>query len=201
MHETVAHEEWKDMEQIWAQSNPGGPDVNAILRYVAERAERFDRSVRWRNARELLGGLLGLACLVPFLMGIDNVIKLAFGVSMAILLVGVCGYLTIKGRSGPPIDPSTSLPEYRAALERKFERQIRTLSRAKYWFLVPVLATSAATLWVYVSGGRVTESFYLFPLVVAGGLVAWWVNDAIAVRKVRRDWEQIRRALDDGELP
>ena len=195
------NEEWKDMQQIWAQNNPGAPDANEVLRHVARRSARFDRGVRWRNAREWLGGLAGLAMIASLAGRVETVVEVAFLASMALLLIAVCGHLWVTGRAGAPANPALSRERYREMTERKFARQIRTMEAAKYWFLVPLGVTGAATAWTYLYGKPGGEDWLYFPLIVVGALIAWWSNEACGVRKARREWEQIRRALDDGEIP
>jgi hypothetical protein len=75
------------------------------------------------------------------------------------------------------------------------------LRGAKFWFLIPLLATGGATAWTYLRGAPGKEDWIYFPLILAGAALAWWLNDACAVRGVEREWEKVRRALDDGEMP
>ena len=118
---------------------------------------------------------------------------------MAILVVGMCVHLWLRGRSAGPADPALSRDRYRATLEREFDKQIRMLTLARYWFLVPLAVTGAATAWAYLYGAPAEKDWFYFPLICVGTAFAWWANNRGA-KTIRRDWEKIRRALDDGEM-
>ncbi len=192
--------EWEDMQGIWTQTNPAGPDINEILNYVIKQSEGFDRKVHWRNRREWIGGGIGLALMAALMSKFQSTVEIAFGISMAVLVVGICLHLWLQGRSEGPVDPSQSRPRYRAALERKFNKQIRMLRKATYWFLIPVFVTGSATAWSYLGGSPGDADLLYFPVILAGTILAWWANNVAGVKSIRSEWEKVRRALDDGEI-
>ena len=187
------------MQQVWTQQNPGEPDVEKVMRFVADKSAKFDRGVRWRNLREWLGGLAGLAMILYSFRHFQTVVELTFLCSMGVLLVAVCAHLWLKGRVGETVDPALDRERYRDSMERKFSRQIRMLLAVKYWFLVPLTAIGLATAWTYLRGTPGEDDWFYFPLILVGALLAWWANDC-AVRGARREWDRIREAIDDGRI-
>jgi len=195
------NKEWKEMQHIWEQANPGGPDADGILSYVVTRAEKFDRRIRWEHRLGWSAAAVGLACVVELMSRVEGSVEVAFGLSMAAFLVGLTVHLWLKGRSKEPVDRSLSRPYFRATLEKKFNTQIRLLRATKYWFVLPLIATGCTTVWAYLTGHAEENDWLFFPVMLLGTAFAWWFNEACAVKGMRKDWEELRRALDDGELP
>ena len=187
------------MQDIWVQTNPGGANVDQILAYVMKRSEHFDRKIRRRNRREWIGGIVGLVAMAACMAMFESMVEITFGVSMTALVLGICLHLWFEGRSGGAVDPSLSRPLYRAALERKFHRQVRMLRNATYWFLLPLFATGSATVWAYQNDRAGEADWLYFALVLAGALIAWYANNVRGAKCIRSDWEKVRRALDDGK--
>lgn len=195
------NEEWKEMEYVWKQSNPAAPDVDGILEFVTTSAAKFDRNMRWRNLREWIAGALGGGFLLFFLNRFDSPVAFAFALGMLVNVGGVCLLLLLKGRSEGEVDASLSRTEYRRALEEKYARQIRVLRNVKYLFLPPVLLTGGALAWSYAAGSPDASGWYYFVLLCIGSAFAVWLNEGPGVAQIRGEWEQVRRALDDGEIP
>jgi hypothetical protein len=193
------NEEWKQMQDIWAETNPGGPDVDEILAYVVKRAEKFDRKIRWRNRREWISGVVGLAVLAGFMSLFESTVEIAFGISMAVLVAGLDVHRWLMGRSEGKVDPSLSRPRYRAAMEEKYGKQIRMVRNAMYWFLIPVLVTGGTTAWSQLNGSPGGRDLYYFSMTLVVAALAWWANNIAGVKAIRGEWEKVRRALDDGE--
>ena len=195
------NKEWKEMQDIWAHTNPVGPDVDEVLSYVVTRSEEFDRKIRWRNRREWIAGTVGLVFIAGLMSLFESTVEIAFGVSIAALVVGLCLHLWLKGRAEGPVDPSLSRPRYRATLEKRFSKQIRMLRCAAYWFLLPVFVTGGATVWSYLSGSQGKADWFYCFLILTVAVTGWWANNIDGVKAIRSEWEKVRRALDDGETP
>lgn len=194
------NEEWKQMQELWAQSHPGRPAVDEVLSYVAGRTQEFDRKIIWRNRREWFGGLAGIVGLYIYMNMVETAVEFVFGISMGVLVIGVCVHMWRSGRAGAPVDPSLSRTQFRESMQEKFERQIRLLRAVKIWFLIPLTATGAVTAWVYRTGEIAPKDWFYFPLILTGAIIAWFANEWAGEKSVRDDWEKVRRALDDGEL-
>jgi hypothetical protein len=194
------NKEWKEMQDTWARTNSGGPDVDEILTYVVKRSEKFDRGIRWENRIEWLGTLVGLVFVVKLMSMVESPVEIAFGISIGAFLVGLKLHYWLKGYSKWQVDPSLSRPLYRATLEKKFNKQIRLMRNAKYWFVLPLVVTGSTTAWAYLLGDPAEMDWFFFPLILVGTMLSWWAIEAGAVKSVRSDWEKVRRALDDGEM-
>lgn len=192
-------QEWKQMQNIWAQSDPAGPDVDGVLSYVLGRSQEFDRKVRLRNRVEWGGGIFGIVFLAVYLRIAETPVEFVFGLSMGFLVVAMCLHMRKSGAPGPEANPALSREQFRIELERKYARQIEFLGKATYWFLIPLLATAATTAWAYWSGVAEPKDALYAPLLLVGTGFAWFANRA-AVTAARREWDQVRRALEDGRV-
>lgn len=195
------NQEWKDMQTMWEQTNPDGPNADEILRYVVMRAEKFDHWIRWQHRMGWLGAAVGIAGVAKLLSKVESPVEFTFGVSMTAFLVGMTMHIWLRGRFKEPVDRSLSRPIFRATLEKKFASQIHILRMTKYWFALPLIATGGITVCVLLAGTAGWKDLFFFPLILAGTALAWWFNEAVAVKGIHNEWDKIRRALDDGELP
>ena len=188
------------MQEIWAQTNPGGAAVEDVLRFVTERAGKFDRQIRRRNVVEWIGGVVGTAGVAYFLNMTESAVEMAFGLSMGAFMIAVCVFLWLKGRVDGAADPALSRPLYRAALERKYAKQVELLQGVKFWFLLPILATGGVTARTYLAGEPGKMDWFYLPLILVGFSLTIYLNDVVAVGQVREEWDRVRRALDDGDV-
>lgn len=186
------------MQEIWAQAGPGGANIEQVLRFVTEKSARFDGEVRRRNIREWIGGVVGVGMIAYYLTMAETPVEAVFGLSMGVFIIAVCVLLWRKGRSDGPVDPSLSRPQYRAAVEEKFKKQIRVISSVKYWFAIPLLSTAAATIWVNVAGSPGPKDFFYLPLLTVG-LAAITYFNGVAVKQANRQLARLQQALDESE--
>lgn len=133
-------EPWDDLRQLW-QTAPDPADLAHLDRAAAlasrRRDERFERTIRWRNAREML------ACAVLVASGLWEalrpgpwLLRLGF-LLMAAAGVWIARWMLTAGSSLPPPDPAASTSAHLAHESAQLERQIDLLGRVRSHYLAP----------------------------------------------------------------
>lgn len=124
------------VQQIW-QSQPVAV-TKMSLTEIRRRADKFERRVWWRNAREYVAGLIGVALWGSFFLKTH---ELPFRVAYGLFIAGIIWILIqlhrkASARSVPlEADTATSLRLYRAELERQRD----VLKNVWLWYLAPLV--------------------------------------------------------------
>jgi hypothetical protein len=186
-----------NLEDLWKtqplQQPVRGDEMRSI---VLKKISAFDRTIRMRNTREVVGAV-AVAVYFLFLASVHrNAIEL---VGNLIVVAGALWIIYYIRRHGAgPLEPAPDQPveSFRRALALKYEHQIRLLRRAKFWYLLPIyvglLTGSAGLLLEQAKTRPLTWIDALSPLIytlIFAGL--WWVNEVYAVRKLERSRTQI----------
>jgi hypothetical protein len=193
-----------DLENLWKTQPLETPIKGEEMRSVVlKKISAFDRTIRMRNMREVVGAV-AVAVFFLFLASVHrNAIEL---VGNLIVVAGALWIIYYIRRHGAgPLEPAPDQPveSFRRALALKYEHQIRLLREAKFWYLLPIyvgLLTGAIGLLLEQAKARPLMWFDglppLFYTLIFAGL--WWVNEVYAVRKLERSRTQILSGLDDA---
>lgn len=200
------NKEWEDMKEVWMVDDPQAPSVSEVLQFVRARSDRFDKRIKWRNLREWAACLFILAVVGYRLPHADDTADLILGFSLAFYAIVVAAGLWFTGRSTSRPDPALSRNAYRDALEEKFAKQIRLAKNLKYWYILPLPVFTAIHRGVKIVeaqevGDSIGRHILTFVVVCAFCIFVWWRNESRGVRLLQKEWDQIRRALDEGALP
>lgn len=85
--------------------------------------------------------------------------------------------------------PDQSLASYRAELLDRYDRQIRLLKTAKYWYVLPFWL---GMMLLEFSRSTHDISFFAGVTFMTGILaVVWWLNEGPGVRHLRRKREEL----------
>jgi hypothetical protein len=126
----------KELQKMWQESTYSQPgDPSEVARRIADRVLQFDRNIFWRNLREYAAGWV---MMIVFAYGAvfnhGRVVSLIGLVAMSF----VVACLWWQHRDLRPLDPSADARGYQAALLARFDRQIRLLRTARYWYFLPM---------------------------------------------------------------
>jgi len=200
--------------RLW-QSTPAGTerDTAQMIKAIQEKARTFQRTIFWRDAREIGAA----AVMVPgaVIMAIRarpaSLVSAGF-LLMAVSCLFIAGWLWRSRRGVSRPAPEDSVAAYGRSLLANYDRQIALLRTAKYWYVLPlyasmltiyagVVARSAAQLgrlraqaparW-FTGVALLAVEFVLLTGVM--GFV-WWLNERHAVRKLTAERESLEVML------
>lgn len=188
-----------DYRDAWQEQEPEDEyhDMEEVLSDVKERSEEWDRTIFWRDVREI-----GAAVLVSGLFGWWAFSAEALLTRIGALIVVAGAVLVVwklRRARGPGAEELAGRP-VRERLEvelEKVETQIELQERVLWWYLGPV----GLGLAVMVLSGGIEgwfEPVYLAVLVAVFGVV-WWLNQRAVecTHRPRRDeLERLLRRLD-----
>jgi hypothetical protein len=190
-----------ELRELWG-SQPSAPRTNGeeLMRMVEAKTKMFDRKVRNRNLREIIASVIAMAVLGWTLVGSHDPWKLAGGAIIELALVVIIYTLLRYGTAGPELDPSGSVSEYTLGLLARFDRQIRLLKAAKYWYLLPMyVGLMVMTAGPVLAGARTAALGARLIAALAGFTVffgfVWWLNEVYAVGKLRKGRARVEAML------
>ena len=161
------------------------------MKMIEERTKKFDRRVRARNLREIIASIFGGLVLGWTMLGTHDAWKITGGAVMEIGLVVIIYVLLRYGKAGAEPDPNGTLSGYTKALMDKYDRQIRLLKTAKYWYLLPmfvgIVIMLAGSVVEHVQAGTLGPKVFIWPVILAAFFgFAWWLNEVYAVGRLER---------------
>jgi hypothetical protein len=187
----------KELMQLWQENLlPDQMDAARIVREIAGRVERFDRTIWWRNLREYAAG----AILIVYFSWMSfnpaaRLIALAGIVAVGFVMI----YLLWSHRQTPPLDPSTDGKSYQAALLDRYDRQIRLLRGVKYWYVLPLYLWMLLSIVMTVPTQETGRRIRAVLLVTAFSIFVVWLNEGYAVRKLRDKRRNAEALLEEGK--
>ena len=167
------------------------------LALVRKRSRELDRTLWWRDAREVLAGLIAGALIAPML-GHGGWLTRA---GVLLVLAGLVLVFTMLIRARHTISPRAEWPlaEVLRAETAKLDAQIRLLETVLWWYVAP-LTLGAVLIVVGMTGISWFSAIYL----VFAALLAWGIYEANqrAVRRVlrprRNELQQLLDRLDES---
>ena len=174
----LPEDEWM---QLWQTQTAGSPDVERLARLMLTQVWRFDQKVLWRNFREYAAGVM----LMVIFAGQVILDKDRRTGAIGFVCVGfVMVYLWWKHRRLEPLDPTSDLSTYRAALLKRYDDQIRLLRTVPYWYLAPLFVPAlsvAASVW---PRSRAMVGIFL-AVIAAAYIFIGWLNVRVGVGMLR----------------
>jgi hypothetical protein len=184
-----------ELKRYWQENLIGSQGTRnpALAGELSSRVTQFDRKIFWRNFREYAAGLVVLIWAgYMAIRGNRPAIAIILGVTF------VMAYLWWQHRKLRQPDPSTNLLVYEKALLERFDSQIRLLSRVKYWYLLPLYIP---TVWMTI--GRRSRhplgAILSLAVVTAAYVFVWWLNERLAVGKLKEARAQLRAMVEEQE--
>lgn len=186
----------QDWSKLWRQEEPPLPDMQALVRDLAARSEKLRRQIRNRNLREYGAGVLITAVNVAFLFHPALWLVALAGI---LIVAGVLGYLWLQHRDEKPADQSMDSAAYGQHLLASYDRQIRLLSRAKYWYVAPFWGWMTLVTFATAAGRSATAVTLHICANTAFCAFVVWLNESYAVRKLRAERARIESMLSREE--
>jgi hypothetical protein len=185
----------KELIQMWQEMPfPAEADPQQLTCQTVSEIRKIDRRIFWRNLREYLAGGVLIAFFVYRLFEPGKWVIAVAGIAA----VGfVMTYLWRSHRDNKPLDPSAEPRAFQSALIARYDRQIRLLSRVKYWYVLPLYA------WIF---------FVIVPLFLkapASGIVLFaiatvfmifivWLNESYGVRTLRAERRKAEALIQEA---
>jgi hypothetical protein len=181
---------WAELGEQWRKDAAGAARLAAVdPDVVRARAGKLARTIRRRNARELVAGAVVIAFGVYRMSTATAWLAQLSGAAMIAGAAFVSAVLLRRGGNLPPPPPTAVTSEVMAFERAELERQAALLERVWLWYIAPLLPGIALSLAdSYVEAVRAGRPLWLFAPIVAlcaAVLVGvGWLN-ARAARRLR----------------
>jgi hypothetical protein len=185
----------KELMKMWQESVlPAPVDTWHMAKKLVERGERFGRTIFWRNMREYVAGVGLIAWLLWNLrapgqrfLSVTGIVATGF----------VMFYLWRGQREKQPVDASSDMRAYQAALLERYDRQIALLRRVKYWYVAPFYAWMLLVLLMVPAPPARKIPYFIFFTSFSG--IAVWLNESYGVRKLRKARGEVESMLGEND--
>jgi len=194
-----------ELEQLW-QTQPVETDLKGeqMRQIILSKTEKFDRTIRWRNMREVLASAVAGVVFGYLTWKQANGIARLGSALITATMAWIIYYFQRYGSSPVDPNPDQSAAAFQIALVSKIDHQIRLLRNVKFWYLLPMYVG----LVVFSAGGirdhaisgtlswRDAVGPLLYTLVFAG---IWWLNEGYAVRKLEEWKTKLAAGIQTGD--
>jgi hypothetical protein len=181
-----------ELAQLWS-SQRAGPETKGedMLVMAMKRVNRFDRTIKLRNWRESIAGVVVTIWFAWIAWRSPNGLTRAGNALVAASGLWYVFCMWRYGHEARPSAPDRSLADYQRALLRKYDYQIRLLKNVKYWYLLPpyaglLLASAGILMDDAAKGHPASPQWVAMAIYTAVFAAVWWLNEAYAVRKLSR---------------
>lgn len=177
---TPPHDELRDLWNL--DSDTGRRITPERLRDIEQKAIRFDRTIWFRDVRETAGGLIAAAVFVWLAIHDRTWLERAAHGWLAACGVWIGFYIRRYSHISREPVPEQNLLTYQHLLLDRYDRQIRLLKSARYWYILPLWA---GLLFSAGAGMVRTGDVFRFGLaaicVTAVNAALVWLNEGIGV--------------------
>jgi hypothetical protein len=185
----------KELRKMWQESTLPAPiDARQLAIAIAQRVEKFDRGIYWRNMREYIAGG---ALIAWFLWMLRFPGQRYLSIAGIIAVTFVMIYLWRSQRQQQPLDPSADVWSYRAALLERYDRQIALLRRVKYWYVAPLYGWMMLVLFTVPLPPLARVPFFILFTAFAAFIVR--LNEFYAVRILREARQNAESLIGDNK--
>jgi hypothetical protein len=194
-----------ELERLW-QTQPVQTDIKGeeMRQIILRKTEKFDRTVRWRNLREVLASAVA-GIVFGYLTW-----KQANGIARlgSALITGTMAWIIYyfwRHGSGPADpNPDQSAAAFQSALVSKIDHQIRLLRNVKFWYLLPMyvglLVFSAGGIRDHAATGSLSWRDAISPILCTLFFaLIWWLNEGYAVNKLERWKTKLAAGIQPGD--
>jgi hypothetical protein len=181
-----------ELGRLWGRDGGRQCDRAALVAEVERRAQGFERTIRHRDLREAVGGAV-VAVLFLWMAAHDrSALERAGHLWVAGCGIWVVVYMRRFARAaGQPVVHQT-LAAYQEELMERYQRQIRLLKSAKYWYVLPFwlgLVVSVAGTAIRI-GSVAAFAIGAVPVTLIS-LGLWWLNEGPGVRHLEGQRRQL----------
>ena len=194
-----------ELEQLW-QTQPVGTEMEGeqMRQIILRKTEKFDRTIRWRNMREVLASAVAGIFFGYLTWKQANGVARLGSALVTGTMVWIIYYFWRHGSGPVDPNPDQSAAAFRSALISKIDHQIRLLRNVKFWYLLPMyvglVVFSAGGIRDHAATGTLSWRDAVGPLfytLVFAGI--WWLNEGYAVRKLERWKTKLAAGIQPGD--
>ena len=173
-----------ELRHLW-NCDSGGVrcDTPELLRQLERTTRGFDRTIHFRDLREIAGGVLVGVIFLWLAIHDRTPLERAAHLWLAACGVWIVYYVRRYAKISRKPAPEQTLLTYQRELLERYDRQSRLLKNAKYWYILPLWA---GLLFSAVAVLERTGSLAIFGLMVVWvtlvNAAVWWLNEVIGVR-------------------
>jgi len=148
-----------------------------LVRDIDGVARRFDRMTRLRDLRETIAGLLVAAVFLWLALHDRTPLERAAHGWLSACGIWIILYLRRYARISRNPSPDLALLDYHQQLLHRYDWQIRLLTSAKYWYILPFLAGLVfSAVASFLRTGDMLRLAIMAAAVTAFNVALWWLN-------------------------
>jgi len=181
-----------ELELLW-QTQPVETDVQGdqMRQIILRKTEKLNRTVRWRNIREVLASAAAGMVFAYLTWKQANGIARLGSALITGTMAWIIYYFWRYGSGPADPNPDQSAAAFQSALVSKIDHQIRLLRNVKFWYLLPMyvglLVFSAGGIRDHAVTGTLSWRDAIGPLLYTLFFAfVWWLNEVYAVKKLER---------------
>ena len=190
-----------DLQRLWrAGSGDVAANTAELIHNMRGKMLDFDRTIRWRDLRE--SAAAAFIAIVFSWFAIRGGAPLERFANVWLALWGVClvFFLRRYSQASRKPTPDMTLSAYTRALQERYERQIRLLKNAKYWYVLPFWAGMMLSAVAYLEHqGNILRFLILSAGVTAFSGAIWWLNESIAAGYIESKRRELLAQMENGE--
>jgi hypothetical protein len=188
--------------KAWQAHQADIPDVSPVE--LGRRVERLEQSVRRRNDLEIGAAVVVIVVFSYFATTAGTTWSVVMNIEVALSALFISLWLILRGRNIAPPDPGAPTTEFVAHQRRQLERQIKLLSRVRYYYVLPIAVGVLGLLGeriVLQSGNPTALAISVGSLVLAAAFLLFvvWLNEKRAVAKLQRELEELPTVSETEE--
>ncbi|SRR5579864_5553599 len=179
-----------ELEQLWqAQPVETAMKGEEMRQIILRKMEKFDRTIRWRNLREVLASAVAGIFFGYLTWKQANGIARVGSALITAAMAWIIYYFWRYGSGPADPKPDQSATAFQNALVSKIDHQIRLLRSVKFWYLLPMyvglLVFSTGAIQDHAVAGTLSWHDAIGPVLytVVFGFV-WWLNEGYGVTKL-----------------
>jgi hypothetical protein len=182
-----------DVQRSW-QSEVDRPvsstELQQVLVNVQQRCAGLERSVHWRDVREILAVVFGVAAFAAMWALYRTSFVASLGVAIIILGGTVIVYVLLSSRKQSVLPLNASVLEFSRQRLAWVDAQIHLLQTAVWWYVAPCFLGCLLVGWGLTGGRRLFFSLLvLLDVAVAAQIIH------LNRRAARRDLQPIREEV------
>jgi len=164
-----------ELKKIW-QDTPHTENVQfnnqQILNDMNTSIQKLDRSIKWRNVREIAAAIFVIVFFaVQFFRFENDLAKLGAALVVPAALFVIYKLLEVR-RSQKSVDVSTNIKEQLTDTRNYLKREQQLLKDILYWYILPLMIP-VVIMSIGLDGFSVSNLVYLFTVFLFSVFVYW----------------------------
>ena len=189
-----------ELRQLWQSDISEAMNQHELLRELERRMRNFDRTIRWRNLRETVAGLIVTVAYVWFAVGAGTLLERMADLWLAAWGIWIAVFLRRYAKLSRKPAPEQTLAVYRQALVERYDGQIRLALSVKYWYILPMwLGMLLLSLAVWNQPRGHVRCTLVAVVATAVSAFVWWLNEGPGIRYLQRKRRELAVLMGEEE--